>query len=191
VFLIVALALIYLYEERPWERLRPTFLWLALCPAGLVAFSIYLRAEVGDAQAWRHRQSYFGRELVDPVEGVRRGTEAAIDAVRGTVASETTVPILVAFAFFVFVVVALVGVFRLLPVAYGAYSLCLAVPVICAPFPDGSFSGLPRYALVMFPLFMWLGARCERAGITDRVVLGFACLLALLTAGFASFQPLG
>lgn len=191
VFLVLALGLIYLYDERPWERLRPSVLWLALCPAGLVAFSVYLRAEVGDWQAWRHRQSYFGRELVDPVEGVTGGVEAAWDALAGNVPSETTVPILLAFGFFVFVVVALVGVFRTLPPAYGVYSLALVVPVICAPFPDGSFSGLPRYVLVTFPLFMWLGLRCERAGIADRVVLGFACLLALLTAGFASFQPLG
>jgi hypothetical protein len=191
VFLVVALGLIYLYEERPWERLRPSVLWLALCPAGLVAFSVYLRAEVGDAQAWRHRQVHFGRELVDPVEAVSGGFEAAYDALAGNLPSATHVPVLLGFAFFVFAAVAVVGAFRRLPPAYGAYSLAILAPAVCAPFPDGSFSGLPRYVLVAFPLFMWLGLRCERAGITDRVVLSFACALALMTAAFASFQPVG
>lgn len=192
VFLVIALALIYLYEERPWERLRPNVLWLALSPLGLVAFSLYLRAEVGDAQAWRHRQVYFGRpELVDPIEGIRGGTEAAWEAIKGSVPAESQVPTLLAFGFLIFALVALVGVFRNLPLAYGAYSLAAIVPAVCAPVADGSLGGLPRYTLVVFPLFMWLGLRCERAGWTDRVVLVFACLLALLTAGFASWQQLG
>jgi hypothetical protein len=167
-------------------------MWLALCPLGLIAFSLYLRHEVGDAQAWRHRQAYFGRpELVDPLEGIGNGAEAAFDALTGSLAAEMQVPALLAFGFLVFALVAVVGVFRNLPVAYGAYSLAMILPGICAPQADGPLGGLPRYILVVFPLFMWLGLRCERAGVTDRVVLGFSCLLALLTAGFASHQPLG
>jgi hypothetical protein len=192
VFLIIPLALMYLHEERPWERLRPNVLWLALSPLGLIAFSLYLRAEVGDAQAWRHRQAYFGRpDVVDPIEGIRSGTEAAFDALTGSAPAETQVPTLLAFGFLVFAAVAVVGLFRTLPLAYGAYSLAVLLPAICTPYADGSLAGLPRYTLAAFPVFMWLGWRCERAGVTDRVVLGFACLLALLTAGFVSWQPLG
>ena len=112
----------------------------------------------------------------------------------GTISSapdDLQVPMLVAFAFLAFAAVALVGVFRNLPVAYGAYSLALVIPALCLPATDNPLFGFPRYTLVVFPLFMWLGLRCERSGVTDRVVLAFTCALALLTAGFASWQPVG
>ena len=191
VFLVVALALLYLYEERPWQRLRPNVLWLGIAPLGLVAFSLYLRGLTGDAQAWRHRQIWFGRpELVDPIEGITGGIEAGWDALAGNVPAEMQVPTLLSVGFLVFAAVALVGVFRRLPLAYGAYSLAVLIPPVSAPYADGSLGGLPRYTLIVFPLFMWLGLVCDRRGWTDRVVMAFACLLALLTAGFASWQQL-
>ena len=187
--LIVPLALMYLREH---GRPGPRMLWVGLAPAGLVAFSAYLRADVGDWQAWRHAQVYFGRpETVNPLEGARQGVAAAWDALEGSAPDDLQVPMLVAFGFLVFALVALVGVFRSLPLAYGAYSLALVVPALCLPALDNPLYGFARYTLVAFPLFMWLGLRCERSGVTDRAVLAFACLLAVFTAGYATWQPIG
>ena len=188
-FLIVPLALMW------WSahgRPRPRMLWIGLAPAGVVAFSVYLKLAVDDFQAWRHAQLYFGRpETVNPFEGVRRGVAAAWDALEGSAPDDLQVPMLVAFGFLVFAGVALVGVFRTLPVAYGAYSVALLVPALCLPLTDNPLGGFPRYTLVVFPLFMWLGAWCERRGWTDRVLLAFTVLLAVFTAGWASWQPIG
>jgi Mannosyltransferase (PIG-V) len=188
--LIVPLAVMYL-AQTGW-RPRPRMLWIALAPVGLVAFSAYLKLEVDDWQAWRHAQVHFGRpETVNPFEGVRQGVAAAWDALEGSAPGDLQVPMLVAFAFLVFAGVALVGVFRNLPLAYGLYSLALVVPALCLPATDNPLYGFPRYTLVVFPLFMWLGLRCERSGLTDRVVFGLTCALALLTAAWASWQPIG
>jgi len=43
--------------------------------------------------------------------------------------------------------------------------------------------------LVLFPLFMWLGLWADRRGIAPRLVAASAVLLALLTAGFGTWQP--
>jgi hypothetical protein len=208
VLLVVPLLLLYLYEDRrigspaelrrsglgvlaPRRRLRSSILWLGLTPLGLVAYSLYLRADLGDAQAWRHAQAFFGRpDVVDPIEGIRRGTEAAIDALQGTAPDAFQFPIVLSFCFLVFAGVALVGVVRELPVAYGAYSLSLLLPPLCAPAVENPLGGFPRYALVAFPLFMWLGIVCERRRVTGGVVFAFGALLAILTAGFASHQEL-
>ena len=188
--LIVPLALMWVAESG-W-RPRPRLAWLALAPAGLVAFSVYLRVEVGDWQAWRRAQVNFGRpETVNPLEGARQGVAAAWDAVEGSAPDDQQIPMLLAFGFLVFAAVALVGVFRTLPLAYGAYSIALLVPALSLPQTENPLFGFPRYTLVVFPLFMWLGLRCSRAGVTDRVVLAFTCLLAVFTAGFAAFQPIG
>lgn len=209
VMLLVGLLLLYLYEDRrigalaadvrrgigrlgPRRRPGASILWLGLAPLGLVAYSVYLRAEVGDAQAWRHREGFFGRpDLVNPLEGIRRGTEAAFDALRGTAPDDLQFSIVFAWCVLVFALVALVGVFRTLPVAYGVYSLALLVPALCAPYVDAPLANLPRYYLVAFPLYVWLGYACERRGMTDRVVLGFAASLSVLTAGFATWQHVG
>jgi Mannosyltransferase (PIG-V) len=188
--LIVPLALLYV-KESGW-RPRLNVAWLALVPSGLVAFSVYLKLEVDDWQAWRHAQVNFGRpETVNPFEGARQGVAAAWDALEGSAPDDQQIPMLVAFGFLVFAGVALVGVFRALPLAYGAYSVALLVPALCLPQTENPLFGFPRYTLVVFPLFMWLGLRCSRAGVTDRVVLAFTCLLAVFTAGFAAWQPIG
>jgi hypothetical protein len=50
-----------------------------------------------------------------------------------------------------------IGVLRRLPFAYGGYVIAaLALPLTWPVEPEPLMS-LPRFALVLFPLFMWLG----------------------------------
>jgi hypothetical protein len=187
-FLIVPLALMYVAESG-W-RPRPRLAWITLAPAGLVAFSVYLKLEVDDWRAWSNALVNFGRpESVNPLEGLRRGVAAAWDALEGSAPDDQQIPILLSFGFVVFAAIAVVGVFRTLPFAYGAYSVALLVPTLTRPELVNPLVSFPRYTLVVFPLFMWLGLRCSRAGVTDRVVIAFTCLLAVFTAAFATWQP--
>src|SRR4029078_7567544 len=55
------------------------------------------------------------------------------------------------------VAIAFVGVVRRLPLAYAAYvGASLAVPPSCPVLPQPLMS-FPRFVLVCFPLWMWLG----------------------------------
>jgi hypothetical protein len=84
--------------------------------------------------------------------------------------------------------VALVGVLRRLPAAYGAYvAAALALPL---SFPVGPqpLMSLPRFLAVLFPLFMWLALVC-RTPRRRMVVLGLMTLgLCAYTARYATWH---
>lgn len=85
--------------------------------------------------------------------------------------------------------IALAGVLRRLPLAYGAYVVAsLAVPLSYPVVPQPLMS-LPRFVLVCFPLWMWLGwllARHRRARAP--ALAASAILLAVSTAQFATWH---
>jgi hypothetical protein len=85
--------------------------------------------------------------------------------------------------------VAVVGALRRLPLAYGAYALVGLLIPLCAPAPEQPLRAIGRYAMVLFPLFMWGATFVERRGWTDTLVPISAGLLAIFCAGFATWQP--
>ena len=92
------------------------------------------------------------------------------------------------FSFLVFAAVAVVGAFRRLPRAYGAYALvALALPLSYPVAPQPLMS-LPRFLAVLFPLFMWLAVVTEERGWTRAVTATFAVGLGLFTAQFAAWE---
>ena len=92
------------------------------------------------------------------------------------------------FAFLVLGAVALVGVFRTMPVAYGAYCLASLAMPLSYPVTPQPLASLPRYEVVLFPLFVW-GARFVTARrITTEAIATVAVLLGLFTAEFATWR---
>jgi hypothetical protein len=183
-----------------WWRARPRRArdlgWIALAPAGLLAYSIYLAVVVGDGFAYLHLQEVWFRSFAGPFGAVVDGAAAAWDGLR-QLASGARAPVyftaaggdpfavawhnLELFGFLVLTAVAVVGVIRRLPLPYGAYVVAaLALPL---SFPVGPqpLMSLPRFLAVLFPLFMWLALVCEGRRRTRRVVL------ALLAAGLVVF----
>ena len=65
---------------------------------------------------------------------------------------------LVLFAFLLAAVPMVIGVLRRLPLAYGAYVLAALALPLSYPVAPQPLMSLPRFLLVLFPLFMWLGA---------------------------------
>jgi hypothetical protein len=205
--LIVPLAILYLYGPRadrepaparepgwrgllPHYRVRPDILWLALAPAGVVGYSLYLRHSVGDALAWQHVQPLFGRTSAEwPTEALRQAGDAAFHAVKGDGLDPYRGPILVETAYLALAAVAVVGVFRRLPFAYGTYLVGALVLALYSPAYGEPLRSLPRLLLPVFPLTMWLASWTERRGITRPVVAASAVALVLLTAAFASWRP--
>jgi hypothetical protein len=176
---------------RPRFPLRRDAAWLALAPLGLVAFSVHLDSAVGDALAWLHAQDdVSGRDLTFPLVTAWDAVRTAGAGVKAIAeGSRTTFPAgenLVNLGVLVFAIVALVGVFRRLHVAYGLYSVAALLPAFLTPFEGEPLLSLPRFLAVLFPVFMWLALACEERGWTDRVLVASAVLLGLFTAEHAT-----
>src|SRR3954471_5631834 len=192
IVLVVPLVLLW-WGSR--ERRPRDLVWIGLAPAGLVVYSIYLAASIGDGFAYLHLQEVWFRSFAGPFGAVPDGAVAAWDGLRQilsgqrahvyfteaggdpTAAARHNVEL---FAFLLLGLVAVVGVWRRLPRAYGAYVLvALALPL---SFPVGPqpLMSLPRFLAVLFPLFMWLALVC-------RTRRRRAVAVALLSAGLVAF----
>lgn len=200
----VLLALLMLgWSRASWRQLA----WLALVPIGLLAFPIGLQLAGLDPKAPFDAQDVWYRQWAGPLGGVKDGAVAAWAGVRQLVAGvggdgdriyfpiAGGDPMAIArinvglFAWVPLVLIALIGVVRRLPAAYAAYVVAsLAVPLSYPVVPQPLMS-FPRFVLVAFPLWMWLGwllSRHRRLRIPALVVS--AILLAVSAAQFATWH---
>ena len=145
-------------------------LWLVLVPAGLLAFMAHLRRVTGDALAFVHMQAQWGRTF---------SWSALVAQLRHFSEPWNFVALNAAAALLLIVA----GVHLLLARewAFGVYALGAAL----LPLSSGSLQSMARYAVVAFPLFLWLAAR-GRKPPWDRAILAisvtlFGWLTALLT----------
>jgi hypothetical protein len=174
--LLVPLVLLWLDSQRR----RPSGLaWLGLAPLGLGAYALYLGLEHGDALAFLDAQEAWYREFAGPFVGAWDGAVAAWDGASIDI---------VLFGFLVFAAAALVGTFRRLPLAYGAYALAALALPLSFPVDPQPLMSLPRFVAVLFPLFIWLAVVTEERGRTVPVAMASAVGLALFTERFASWE---
>ena len=173
--LVVPLALLALHQ-RAGRRVA----WLALAPLGVVAFSLYASAELGDALAGREAQSLFGRDqLVTPVQSLWRSVRAG--GFTNLFNLGVTLVALVAVA-------GLVG--ERLPHAYAAWLGVGVLLPMSTPPPDAPLASMARYCLVLFPLWMWLAIVADRRGWGRPAVAIAAALLVISTAAFSTWRRL-
>src|SRR3954471_9614859 len=176
-------------------RLPRNLAWIALAPAGIAAYSVYLALAVGDGFAYLHLQEVWFRSFAGPFGAVGDGAVAAWDGLR-QLASGARSPVyftaaggdpfavawhnLELFGFLLLAAVAVVGVIRRLPLPYGAYVVAALALALSFPVGPQPLMSLPRFLAVLFPLFMWLpqGGRSRRRR---------AVVLALLSAGLVAF----
>jgi len=192
-----------------WRRLlprhppTPALAWVALIPLGLAAYIAYLAINTGDGLAPFHAQAVWFRQFAGPFGGVWSGAVAAWDGLRQLLHGPPPPlyftkaggdPMLVAgqnlmlFGFLVLGVLATVGVFRTLPFAYGAYVVAsLAMPLSYPVIPQ-PLASLPRYEVVLFPLFMWGAVFVTRHRMQTPAVATLAVLLGVFTAEFATWR---
>jgi hypothetical protein len=79
---------------------------------------------------------------------------------------------LLLFVFLLAAIPMLVGVLRLLPLAYGAYVLAALALPLSYPVAPQPLMSLPRFLLVLFPLNMWLAVKlASRPRVLVRSVL--------------------
>ncbi|HEX2234113.1 MAG TPA: hypothetical protein VHG69_12210, partial [Thermoleophilaceae bacterium] len=177
--------------------------WLLLGPLGLGCYALYLGLAQGDPLAFADVQEAWNRHFAGPLGGAWDGLVAAFDGARQLL-SGSQEPVyfeaaggdpfrvgavnLMLLGFLAFALVACVGVWRRLPRAYGAWvtaSLLLPLSFPAGPQP---LMSLPRFLVVLFPVFMWLAVVCEERRFTQRAVAWSALGLGLFTAQFASWH---
>jgi len=160
---------------------------IALLPAALLGWLLYASAHAGDFLAPLHAQKVWGRAFHGPLSGAWYGVGDAWSALphafQAAVPGQFEPPWM-KLALLVLLVaagVACVGVFRCLGPGLGLYALLgLAVP-LSSPWPDHPLMSLPRFVVVLFPLFLWAGTH-RRAFRPLALVLGAG--LAVLSARF-------
>lgn len=166
VLLLPALLLLPLQEGK---RISARQLWLLLIPAGTAAFMLHLRQVTGDPLAFVHAQALWGRGTWDQLG-------FAISRPWNFVALNVAAAI--------FLLVAGIALARQKQWAYAAYVL-LAVAV---PLSTGSTQSLARYAMVVFPAFLWLAQKPERerwVTVTFVILLGWLLAMFVLRVDFA------
>jgi hypothetical protein len=192
--------------RRLLPRYRPdrSLAWVLLVPAGLGAYALALALLTGNGVAPFHAtaQVWF-RHFAGPFGGVWAGAVAAWGGLRQLVHGPGP-PLyfrgyggdgiwdaganVILFSFLVLGAVALVGVFRRLPVAYGAWCLAAVALPLSYPVTPQPLQSIPRYEMVLFPLFMWGAWWVRRRALTTPAIAGLAVLLGLFTAEFATWR---
>jgi hypothetical protein len=189
---------------RPRYRLRADSLWIVLVPTGVLLYMAHLALAGGDALSPFSAQAGWSRHFAGPYGGVWDGLKAAWQGARQLLSFQRThvyFPLagaspriaaghnLMLFAFLVAGAVAVVGVLRLLPFAYGAYLLgALALP-LSYPVASQPLMSLPRFLLVLFPLNIWLAVRLvSRPRLTRAVLVISALGLAFFSAEFSTWH---
>jgi hypothetical protein len=206
--LVVPLLCVYLYGPRgsdgsegtegvPWwrprYRLSGSVAWLALAPAGALAFAALQRAETGDWLGWletvnQGQKRDVGLPLQGAVEAIHAAGAGALDIARGAADTFPAQANMTDVAFMAVALVALVGVLRRLPLAYGVCAIALLALPLSTPNEGEPIGGFPRYMAVVFPLFMWFAIWCDERGYTTRALVVSSVLLGAFTSQFATWQ---
>jgi hypothetical protein len=173
----VLLLIPLLYE---WLRNQREFGWrgvgeMALVPAGLLGYMLFLWYSFGDPLIFANAQTvYWGRELTNPLttlgyawidagEGLKYVLDPAtlfLDPAASPALEASGVVNIVFLALFL----VLMGVgFVVLPPGLSVFSFVVVLLHILTPSPLIPLLGLPRFMLEAFPLFLVLGLLLSRS----------------------------
>jgi hypothetical protein len=184
------------------RRLRDAA-WFLLGPLGLAAYAAFLGLAEGDAWRFLDVQDAWSRELTVPLAGAWDGLGAAVDGARQLLSGQRKVVYfeeaagdpyriaainLMLLGSLVFALVACAGCLRRLPKAYGVWVAASLVLPLTFPVKPQPLMSLPRFLVVLFPIFMWLALWSEERRATARVAAVSALGLGLFTAQFASWH---
>jgi hypothetical protein len=207
VVLVLPLALLYLYGPRGREGCSPrrwwiprfeltrSAGWLALAPAGLVAYMGYLTIAHGAPFAPFHAaEADWGRSFAGPFSGVVRVLGALPGDVHGLLAGATR-PVgpgdplswnahdLIDLGFLTAGVAALAASRRRVPMPYLVYAIVVLTYSSSFPAPNAPLQALPRYLLPVFPLFLGVASRLAPRRHLAFAVLGASALLLAVFSG--------
>jgi hypothetical protein len=168
--------------------------WIAVAPLGAIVFSAGLGIAGLRPLGWFDVERDWGHVFKGPASGI---WDATVAGVRGVgqlfgsapvdrvVAAENAIYLL----FLMLALVALVGVFRRLPPAYGIYTLASLVAAVSAPLEWQPLMSFGRLLAVVFPIPMYVAVVLYERPVARRAALGASAgLLVCATGLFASWQ---
>jgi hypothetical protein len=155
------------------------FVGMALVPLGLATYMAYLWVINGDPLRFSHVQSHWGRYFAPPWVSFSNTVHKIVAAhSTQTVANET-----LELAFTALMVIVLIVGFRRLRLSYVVYmAFSIVIPMCTA-----SLMSMPRFALVLFPMFALFGLWGARPTFQNAYVAFSLPLLGLFTVLFADW----
>jgi hypothetical protein len=168
---------------------------LLLVPLGLLAFIGYVAGTTDyGVNAPFEAQKAWGREFKGPIVGIWRGVESGASAARdlfegGSLKHAREAGVrsqLVNLAALAIGAIGVVGALRRLRIPYGAYALAGLLFAISYPPEAEPLTSLPRFIVVLFPIFMWAGFEMTHWRRRNVALAASAVALACFSAAFAS-----
>jgi hypothetical protein len=161
-----------------WRVVR-IFLGLAAMPAGLGAYMTWLWVLHGDPLYFSHVQSHWDRKLAPPWVAAIHAYKVIVHAKSMVAISNQSIEI----AFTVLMIAVLAAGIRRLRPSFTAYMLLS----ILIPMSTSSLMSMPRFALVLFPMFVILALWGGRSWVNNTIVAFSLPLLGLFTVLFANW----
>jgi Gpi18-like mannosyltransferase len=189
-FLIEWLTVVLRNGPTPAAALRATLKWpisgvlrplagLALIPLGLLSYMAFLWVLRGDPLYFSHVQTHWGRHLAFPWESVSHSfkilTQTHVPQTIADGALEVTFTALM-------LGVLIAGFWRLRP----SYSVYMALSILI-PMSTSSLMSMPRFALVLFPMFVMFALWGARPSVNNAIVAFSLPILGLYTVLFADW----
>lgn len=147
--------------------------------AGLVLYMGYLWVLQGDPLYFSHVQINWDRKLAPPWTSLIH----SIHVITTTHVSTTVATQCLELAFTIFMVVVLGTGFQVMRRSFAAYTALS----ILVPMSTSSLMSMPRFALVLFPLFIVLAVWGRRPTVNNAIVAFSLPLLGLFTVLFADW----
>ena len=150
-----------------------------LIPAGLAVYMAYLWVLRGDPLYFSHVQIHWNRHFAPPWVAFYDAIRRVAHATAGQVVANEMLEI----AFTVLMIGVLIAGWRRLRPSYIAY---MALSILI-PMSTSSLMSMPRFALVLFPMFAILARWGDRPWINNLIVAFSLPLLGLFTVLFADW----
>ena len=152
---------------------------VTLIPAGLLVYMAYLWVLRGDPLYFSHVQIHWNRHFAPPWVAFADAFTKVFHATAGQIVANEMLEI----GFTLLMIVVLIGGWRRLRPSYIAY-MGLSILI---PMSTSSLMSMPRFALVLFPMFAILARWGEKPWINNAIVAFSLPLLGLFTVLFADW----
>ena len=180
VLLVVPYALEWFASHKRLDRSAiVSALQSALIPAGLFIYMAYLWVLNGDPLYFSHVQAHWNRHFAPPWVSFIN----AFAKIAHTVSAQTVANQLLEISFTVLMLAVLAFGWNRLRPSYIAY-MGLSILV---PMSTSSLMSMPRFALVLFPMFAILALWGKRPWVNNLIVALFLPMLGLFTVLFADW----
>ncbi|HTU70543.1 MAG TPA: mannosyltransferase family protein [Candidatus Baltobacteraceae bacterium] len=180
VLLVVPFAIEWYMQYKPNLRRHRSDLYAgALIPLGLLAYMAYLWVLVGDPLYFSHVQIHWNRHFAAPWVSVINSVHGILHATQGQTIADQGMEL----AFTALMVAVLIGGWKQLRPSYIAY---MALSILI-PMSTSSLMSMPRFALVLFPMYAILARDGEKPWVNNLIVAFFLPLLGLFTVLFANW----